>query len=324
MTDRSRRMTAETVGKIAVIGGGTMGHGCSQVFAAAGYDVALQSRKETTLAKAIETMRADLAFLAERGVGDPKDVERIVARVTPTQSMEEAVSGADFVLECVYEDMALKQELFQKIDLMVDPDAVLATNTSVMSITEIASKSVGRYRILGTHWWNPPFLIPLVEVVRTEDTDQWVIDLTMELMRKIGKHPVFVKKDVPGFVANRLQHALWREAISIVERGIADAATVDESIKCGFGMRLPVLAPLESADMGGLDLTLAIHSYVLKHLEDSHEPSPLLREKVEKGELGFKTGGLGFQTWTPEQMKATRERLLDYLARVAAAESTAR
>jgi 3-hydroxybutyryl-CoA dehydrogenase len=135
---------------------------------------------------------------------------------------------------------------------------------------------------------------------------------------------VFVKKDVPGFVANRLQHALWREAISIVERGIADAATVDESIKYGFGMRLPVLAPLETADSGGLDLTWAIHSYVLRHLEDSHEPSPLLREKVEKGELGFKTGGVGLQTWTPEQMKATCERLLDYLSRVAAAAAAAK
>ncbi|MFH0916715.1 MAG: 3-hydroxyacyl-CoA dehydrogenase NAD-binding domain-containing protein [bacterium] len=324
MTEHGGRTTAERVEKIAVVGGGTMGHGCSQVFAAAGYDVALQSRKETTLAKAVEAMRADLTSLAERGVGDPKDVDSIVARVKTTQSMEEAVSGADFVLECVYEDMALKQELFQKIDRLVGPEAVLATNTSVMSITEIAGKSAGRHRILGTHWWNPPYLIPLVEVVRTQDTDEWVIDLTMELMRRIGKHPVFVQKDVPGFVANRLQHALWREAVSIVERGIADAATVDESIKYGFGMRLPVLAPLETADMGGLDLTLAIHSYVFKYLEDSHEASPLLREKVEKNELGFKTGGVGFQKWTPEQMKATRERLLDYLARIAAAANTPR
>ena len=318
MTKENGPVALDAVKKIAVVGGGTMGHGCAQVFAAAGYEVMLQSRKETTLAKAFEAMRADLSFLAERGVGDRKEVERIVARVKPTQNMEEAVTGADFVLECVYEDMALKQELFQKIDQMVGPQAVLATNTSVMSITEIASKAAGRHRIVGTHWWNPPYLIPLVEVVRTEETDDRVIDLTMGLMRKIGKHPVFVKKDVPGFVANRLQHALWREAISIVERGIADAATVDEGIKYGFGMRLPVLAPLETADMGGLDLTLAIHSYVLKFLEDSHEPSPLLREKVAKGELGFKTGGTGFQAWTPEQMKATRERLLDYLARVAA------
>jgi 3-hydroxybutyryl-CoA dehydrogenase len=229
--------------------------------------------------------------------------------------MEEAAHDADFVLECVAEDMALKQETFQKLDQMCKPDAVLATNTSVMSPTEIASKSQKRDRILGTHWWNPPFLIPLVEVVQTEETAPWVIDLTMGLHRAIGKHPVHAKKDVPGFIANRLQHALWREAVSIVEHGIADAATVDESLKYGPGLRLPVLAPLENADMVGLDLTLSIHSYVLKYLEDSHEPSPLLKGKVEKGELGFKTGGVGFQEWTPEAQKALRTKLLDYLTR---------
>jgi 3-hydroxybutyryl-CoA dehydrogenase len=204
------------------------------------------------------------------------------------------------------------------MDAMVGPDVVLATNTSVMSITEIASTSKGRDRIVGTHWWNPPTLLPLVEVVRTEHLSEWVIDLTMALMRKIGKRPVLVQKDVPGFVANRLQHALWRECVSIVEKGIADAATVDEAIKGSFGLRLAALAPMENADMGGLDLTLAIHRYVFPFLEDSHAPSPLLEEKVAKGELGFKTGGKGFQEWTPEQMQGVRDRLLDYLARVAA------
>ncbi len=238
-----------------------------------------------------------------------------MARVSTTQDLAEAAADADFVLECVAEDMALKQDTFQKLDQMCKPDAILATNTSVMSPTEIASKSEKRDRIIGTHWWNPPFLIPLVEVVQTAETPEWVIDVTMELHRAIGKRPVHCKKDVPGFIANRLQHALWREALSIVERGIADAATVDESLKYGPGLRLPVLAPCENADMVGLDLTLSIHNYVLKHLEDSHEPSPLLKEKVAKGELGFKTGGVGYQTWTPEEQKALRSRLLTYLTK---------
>jgi 3-hydroxybutyryl-CoA dehydrogenase len=305
----------EDVRKIAIIGGGTMGHGCAMVFAGAGYQVGLYSRKAETLQKAVEGMRADLAFLAERGLGRLEDVEPTVARVATTQNMEEAAAGADFVLECVAEDMALKQDTFQKLDQMCAADAILATNTSVMSPTEIASTSKGRERIIGTHWWNPPFLIPLVEVVQTEETAPWVIPVTMDLHRAIGKHPVHAKKDVPGFIANRLQHALWREAISIVERGIADAATVDESLKYGPGLRLPVLAPLENADLVGLDLTYSIHNYVLRHLEDSHEPSPLLKEKVDKGELGFKSGGVGFQTWTPEQQKALRANLLDYLTR---------
>jgi len=305
----------EDVKKIAIIGGGNMGHGCAMVFAGAGYPVGLYSRRAETLEKAVVGMRSDLTFLAEQGLGKTDDVEATMARVTTTQIMEEAATDADFVLECVAEDMALKQDTFQKLDQMCKPTAILATNTSVMSPTEIASKSQKRDRIIGTHWWNPPFLIPLVEVVQTEETPAWVIDVTMDLHRAIGKHPVHCRKDVPGFVANRLQHALWREAISIVERGIADAATVDESLKYGPGLRLPVLAPLENADMVGLDLTLSIHSYVLKYLEDSHEPSPLLKEKVEKGELGFKTGGVGFQEWTPEAQKALRANLLTYLTK---------
>ena len=135
----------------------------------------------------------------------------------------------------------------------------------------------------------------------------------MDLFKAIGKHPVHCKKDVPGFIANRLQHALKREAISIVERGIADAETVDESIKYSFALRLPVVSTLENSDMVGLDLTLSIHEYLLKYLEDSHEPSPLLIEKVKKGELGFKTDGVGFMKWTPEQQKALRDNMMDYL-----------
>ncbi len=308
-------MQLEDVKKIAIIGGGNMGHGCAMVFAAAGYPVGLYSRRAETLEKAVVGMKSDLTFLAERGLGKLEDVEATVAKVSTTQDMAEAASDADFVLECVAEDMALKQETFQKLDQMCKPDAILATNTSVMSPTEIASTSNKRDRILGTHWWNPPFLIPLVEVVQTEETPQWVIDVTMGLHWKIGKHPVHAKKDVPGFIANRLQHALWREAISIVERGIADPATVDESLKYGPGLRLPVMAPLENADLVGLDLTYSIHNYVLRHLEDSHEPSPILKAKVDKGELGFKSGGVGFQTWTPEEQKALRANMLDYLCK---------
>lgn len=314
--------TADQVAKIAVIGGGAMGRGCAQVFAAAGYPVALQSRKEETLAKAMQTIEHDLGFLADRGVGTTEDIPATLARVHPTQSLEEALEGAGYVLECVYEDMELKQRLFAQLGETTGPETVLATNTSVMSITEIASKSTARERIVGTHWWNPPTLLPLVEVVRTADLQEWVIELTMDLMARIGKYPVLVQKDVPGFVANRLQHALWREAVSIVEHGIADAKTVDDSIKFSFGMRLPVLAPLETGDMGGLDLTLAIHDYVFPYLENSQRASPLLREKVEKNELGFKTGGKGFREWTPEAMKDLRENLFDYLARAVAARNS--
>jgi 3-hydroxybutyryl-CoA dehydrogenase len=208
--------------------------------------------------------------------------------------------------------MDLKQDLFASLEKLCRPDAIFATGTSVMSITEIASKARTRHRIVGTHFWNPPYLIPLVEVVKSEYTESSVVDDTMEVLRKCGKHPVRVNRDVPGFLANRLQHALWREAISIVEHGIADAASVDEAIRLGFGLRLPVLGPMENADMVGTDLTLSIHKYLLPHLESSPFPSPLLQERVQKGELGFKTGQ-GFQTWSPQDIEASRKRLIGYL-----------
>ena len=198
------------------------------------------------------------------------------------------------------------------MDRVCPKDVILATNTSVISITEVARKALNRSRILGTHFWNPPYLIPLVEVIKGQDTSEKTMDRTYNYLKEIGKHPVRVNKDVPGFVGNRLQHALWREAISIVEHGIADAATVDECIKSGLGLRLPVLGPLENADMVGLDLTLAIHGYILKHLESSPNPSTLLKEKVQKGELGFKTGK-GFREWSDQEIQHSQEKLGEHL-----------
>jgi 3-hydroxybutyryl-CoA dehydrogenase len=168
---------------------------------------------------------------------------------------------------------------------------------------------------VGTHFWNPPYLIPLVEVVKGNGTSESTMDTTMDVMKRAGKHPIRVNKDVPGFVANRLQHALWREAISIVEHGIADAATVDEAVKMSFGLRLPVLGPMENADMVGTDLSLSIHEYLLKFLESSPDPSPLLKEKVKNRELGFKSGQ-GFQSWSQEQAAESKKRLIAHLIKI--------
>ena len=297
---------------IGVIGAGLMGHGIAQIFAVRGYSVVLMDVKEELLSKALEGVRSNLTMMAEKGIGSREDIDPTLSRIKTTVDMVKAADGAQCVIEAVFENLELKQKIFQDLDSLCPEETILATNTSVISITEIAEKSKHRERIVGTHFWNPPYLIPLVEVIRGKDTADWAMDKTYDLLKEIGKHPVLVNKDVPGFVGNRLQHALWREAISIVEQGIADAATVDECIKYGFGLRLPVLGPMETADMVGTDLTLAIHDYILKHLEDSPEPSPLLKEKVKRGDLGFKTGR-GFQEWPPETVQEVRHNLMEYL-----------
>ena len=293
-----------------------MGVGVAQVFAAAGHEVALQDVYEEALERAPGALTANLSFLAEHGLFPAGGVEDAVGRVRTTTDLGEAVDGADVVVECVFEDLALKQDVFERLDAACPPETILCTNTSVMSITEIGEKATHKERVVGTHFWNPPYLIPLVEVVRTEQVDPGVVDRTMDLLRRVGKRPIDCKKDVPGFVANRLQHALWREAISIVEHGIADAETVDESIRFGPGLRLPILAPMENADMVGPG----------PHAGDPrlHPAAPrgvgravaaAAREGRRRATWGS-SAARGFAEWTPEAAEASRKRLVAYLVHV--------
>jgi len=290
--------------RIAVIGAGLMGHGIAQVFGLAGHDVTVTDTHAPTLASAKDRILANLKALND----DVKAVERI--RICP--GLAEAVADADFIVEAVREDLGVKQQLFAEIERAARPDVILASNTSVIPITAIMGGLNDRARALGTHWWNPPYLVPLVEVIATEWTAPAAIDFTLKLLAEVGKTPVHVKKDVPGFVGNRLQHALWREAISLIENDICDAATVDTVIKAAFGRRLAVLGPLENADLVGTDLTLAIHRTVLPAIDARPGPSPYLEKLVAQGKLGMKTGE-GFRTWTPEQQAELRALVLQHL-----------
>lgn len=289
-----------------------MGHGIAQIFALSGRQVWLNDLDEQMLEQALDNIRANLSLLVENELISPEEVDPALAKIQITTSLDEAAGQADYVVEAVSENMELKQSIFKKLDAICRPDTILTTNTSVMSITEIAAQADHRARIVGTHFWNPPHLIPLVEVVPGDDTTAETVERTFALLAEIGKHPVRVKRDVPGFVGNRLQHALWREAVSIVDQGIAAAAVVDEVVKMGFGIRLPVLGPLENADLVGLELTHAIHDYILKHLDASPQPAPILKQKIDQGHLGFKSGR-GLQTWSEKDMAATRSRLADHL-----------
>jgi 3-hydroxybutyryl-CoA dehydrogenase len=295
--------------RIAVIGAGLMGHGIAQVFALAGHEVTIYDSQQANLDSAKARILTNLKDLG--------DDQSAVNRVTPVADLSQAVRDTDYVVEAVLEDLPLKQKLFGEIETHVRPDTILASNTSVIPITDIMQGLQRRERALGTHWWNPPFLVPLVEVIETQWTSATAVAFTMKLHADAGKKPAHVKKDVPGFIGNRLQHALWREAIALVEQGICDAETVDNVIKAAFGRRLAVLGPLENADMVGTDLTLAIHKTVLPDIESRPGPSPYLEKLVQDGKLGFKSGE-GFRKWSPDQQAALRSKVLQHLKKARA------
>jgi 3-hydroxybutyryl-CoA dehydrogenase len=285
---------------IAVLGAGLMGHGIAQVFSRAGHDVTVYDSAPAALETLHARMAANLADLGEDAAA--------LSLVRATGDLAAAVRDADFVIEAVLEDLALKRALFARVAEHAPARAILASNTSVLPITAIMQGIASPERALGTHWWNPPFLVPLVEVIGTEWTSKEAIGQTLDLLRGAGKMPVHVRRDVPGFIGNRLQHALWREAVALVENGICDAEAVDTVVKASFGRRLGVLGPLENADLVGTDLTLAIHRTVLPAIDSRPGPSPYLEGLVREGKLGMKSGE-GFRRWTGTAQAALRRRV---------------
>jgi 3-hydroxybutyryl-CoA dehydrogenase len=243
---------------------------------------------------------------------------RAADRIETTSELDVAVGAADYVTEAAPERLELKRFLFAQLVEVAPAVAILASNSSVIPIGRIAEGLASADRIVGTHWWNPAPLIPLVEVIQGAQTSAATIASTMSLLQRIGKRPAHIRKDIAGFVANRLQHALWREAIAMVAAGVCDAATLDACVKDSFGLRLPVLGPLENADLVGLDLTLDIHRTIIPELDRHTGPHEYLEAQVAAGHLGFKSG-TGFRSWTEPQMTELRTRLTRHL--VAAAKS---
>ena len=290
--------------EIAVIGGGLMGAGIAQVFAVAGYAVAVYEPQAATRESLAARVREQLQLMSLSGDA----AERI--EVFP--HLRDAVREAAFVTEAAPEKLELKRAIFAELEAHAAPDAILASNSSVIPITRIAETCTSAHRMVGTHWWNPPTLIPLVEVIQGDRTSESTVGATMDLLARAGKQPAHVRRDVPGFVANRLQHALWREAIAMVAEGVCDAATLDTCVKSSFGLRLPVLGPLENADLVGLDLTLDIHRTIMPELDRHDRPHEYLEKLVASGKTGFKSGE-GFRAWTDAEMAELRRRLVAHL-----------
>jgi 3-hydroxybutyryl-CoA dehydrogenase len=303
---------------VAVVGAGNMGQGIAQVFAQAGRWVNLTDVNEAAVEQSLKRIRRNVDVCVEGGLISPENGDAAVSAIRPFTRLLETLEEADYVVEAVSEVLELKQRLFCKMDEACPPDVILASNTSGLRIADIASGMTHPERAATNHFWMPAHLIPIVEVVGGERTNPEVVRICCELLAEAGKKPVVVCRDVPGFIGNRMQHALVREAISIVEQGIASAEDVDAVARLSFGLRLPATGPLEAMDLAGLDLVLDIQSYLLKSLCRDREPAPLLYQLVAAGKVGSKAGQ-GFHNWTPEQVEAIQgAREADLIARLRA------
>lgn len=305
-------MLVEQIKNIANLGTGTMGFGTALMFAMAGYNVRMFGRSDASIERGMKGIKSALETYRENDLVAEKDIPAILGRIQGVTTLEAAAKDADFVIESIAENLDIKREVFATMEKHCPKHAIFATNTSGLSPTAVAEGLQDKTRFVVAHFWNPPHLVPLVEVVPGKETSQETVDTTWKLMEKIGKKPVALKREALGFIGNRLQLALLREALYIVEQGIATQEAVDTTIKYSLGRRLSTTGPLESADLGGLDIFYNISSYLCKDLCNNPAPSALLQECVDKGTLGSKTG-TGLYEWDEKalaKIKKTRENIL--------------
>ena len=293
--------------QVTVIGAGTMGHGLAVQFARMDQDVTLVDHRESNLEQARTQIRDAVSFLNEQRLAEVSP-ESILDRIDFTTDRAEGVSTADIVLETVSEDLAVKHEVFEAVANAAPAEAILATNTSGLRISDIATGVPDHAdRIVGCHWWNPPYLMPLVEVVQGDETADSTVDRTMAFVRSVGRDPIRVNADVPGFVWNRIQFAVLREAMHIVESGIASLEDVDRAVRDGYALRTATVGPFETVDLSGLDLFRSIAEELYPHLCNDGEPASLLDEYIEVGRNGV-ADGAGFYEYDEAPADVVRNR----------------
>ena len=296
-------MKTTQINRVAIIGTGTMGPGIAQVLAQHGVEVIIYDINNNQLKKAHEILNRDLSLFCQKGLIADADQAVIQSRIKDAASLEQAVQGVDLVIEVIPEALELKTKLLAELDHICDQAVILASNTSGLSITAMAKSTARPEKVVGMHWWNPPIIIPVIEIIRGRETDDTTVRTVEMLTRKINKIPVLVKKDVPGFLGNRLQYALMREAIALLNQGVASAEDIDTMIKAGIGFKFPVMGPLETIDMAGLDIYYRVSQYLNKDLDKSQGPAPIVEEMVNRGELGLKSGK-GFYDYSGQDIQA--------------------
>ena len=308
-------MNAEDISRIGVIGAGLMGHGIALNFALGGFDVYLNDTTDESLDKALENIDVSLDTMKSVGLADETNAATVPSRIHTSTSLAETVADVDFVVEAVFEDMDVKHEVFARLDELSPPRTILSSNTSSFMSSQLAPATNRPDKVVVANWWNPPFLLPLIEVVRGPDTSDETIDTTAALFTRLGKRPVVLQKESLGFIGNRMQFALLREAISVVQQGIATPQDVDEVVKTSFGRRLAVAGPFEVFDLAGWDTISHIIDELFPVIESSPDSPALIEDKVKRGEFGVKSGA-GFYPWTDEDVAAFRGKIGRALAAI--------
>jgi 3-hydroxybutyryl-CoA dehydrogenase len=300
------------INRALVLGTGMMGPGIAATLALGGVEATVISRTSDGAAKGEAAARAALNALDVAGLLAPGEAQDAAGRISSDCDLDGLLPDTDLVIESIVEDMAVKQDLFARMDRLAAPGAILASNTSGLSITQIGAKCERPERVVTTHFWNPPHLMPLVEIVLGEKTSPELAATLKDLLKACGKAPVVVKKDRPGQLGNRLQMALFREAVNIVAEGIADAEDVDRAASLGFGLRLPAYGILEHIDLVGLKLASSVCDYTARDLYSERCAPPLFAEKIARGESGA-AAGKGFYDWSKkcaDDVKARRDAFL--------------
>ena len=300
-------MTAGGIGRVALIGVGIMGSGMAAEWAAAGCTVTLYARDEARVAQGRERVAMALQTLDTAGLLPEGGASAAVARVGTATDLQLAVAGADLVQERIPENLDLKRALFADLDRWCPPETILGTNTSGLPITQIAAGLAGAARVIGIHYLNPAHLMPPVEVIPGAATAPEVVERVRAALLALGKSPLVVRREVPGFLWNRLQFALVREAFWLVEEGVATKEEVDLAIRQGLGRRWATAGPFASMDLGGLDTFMNVGSYLFPHLSKAEQVPDSLKELIAAGRYGAKSGG-GFYDWPPERRDETIER----------------
>ena len=308
------KVNASNIRGVSVIGAGLMGHGIAIEFALAGYDVRLHSRSEQSLGRARGMIRDSLERLRDLGGVSGQQTELAPARIRMSTDLVETVEDADLVIESIYEDMDAKTEIFRQLDELCPDRTILTSNTSSLLPSRLAAATTRPDKVINAHFLNPPLFVPLVEVVPTAQTSEETIGVVMEMLTSLGKQPLLVKREAPGYVVNRLQMALLREALWLVENGVASAEDVDKAISAGLGRRWATTGVLQVLEVAGWDLISRVASDVFPHLSNSDDPS-LLHDMVERGYSGVRTGK-GFYEWTPEKAEELRRRIAKGLVEI--------